>query len=126
MNANTVKIVKQIKTATVSFASWWPDTSRSILDKKGFGNGYVGVPKGHPWFEVAYDNIVCDVHGGLTYGCNEHPVLGMRSAGKDGLWWIGFDTAHLGDTPETCPESYVNEEVEKLKQQAIDAAIEQK
>ena len=47
-------------------------------------NGYVRIPKGHPWSGLDYDDVEPrpDVHGGLTYG-------------KDG--WFGFDTLHAGD-----------------------------
>jgi len=29
--------------------------------------GYIGVPKGHPWYGKDYDAIEADVHGGLTH-----------------------------------------------------------
>ena len=31
---------------------------------QGWGNGYVLIPRGHPWYGVDYDQISCDVHGG--------------------------------------------------------------
>ena len=49
--------------------------------------GYVGVPEGHPMFNVPYENVDVDVHGGLTYSR-------LRD---DGLWWLGFDCAHYDD-----------------------------
>lgn len=48
----------------------------------GAVNGYVHIPKGHPWDGLDYDDIDVDVHGGLTYARNG---------------WIGFDTLHSGD-----------------------------
>lgn len=47
-------------------------------------NGYVRLSTGHLWFGLFYDDIPAEVHGGLTYGCDE-----------DG--WIGFDTGHFND-----------------------------
>ncbi len=57
--------------------------------------GYVAVPKGHPAFGKSYDDVTVDVHGGLTYA-NEcsHVVCHMSD---DGVWWLGFDTAHCHD-----------------------------
>lgn len=48
--------------------------------------GYVAVPPGHPWEGQRYDDVEADVHGGLTF-----------SAAQEGLWWLGFDCAHLND-----------------------------
>jgi len=63
--------------------------------------GYVGVPKGHPAYEVDYSDLDSnlDVHGGITYaskckGAICHiPAEGM----PDDVWWLGFDTAHYWD-----------------------------
>jgi len=57
--------------------------------------GYVGIPKGHRFFGVGYDedrdkelgDISDNVHGGLTYSVE----------GVDGWWYFGFDTAHSDD-----------------------------
>jgi hypothetical protein len=82
----------------------------------GWGNGYVGVPEGHPWFNKHYDDIDASVHGGLTYGRNHLPMQE-----PDGYWWVGFDTGHYGDNKFNCPEIYVDAQIELLKQQAIAA-----
>jgi hypothetical protein len=56
--------------------------------------GYVGIPKGHTFWGVIYDEgneeldaIADDVHGGFTY----------TEEGKDGYWYFGFDTTHADD-----------------------------
>jgi hypothetical protein len=56
--------------------------------------GYVGIPKGHRYWGVIYDEgdaeldaIADDVHGGFTY----------TEQGDDGWWYFGFDTAHADD-----------------------------
>lgn len=54
----------------------------------GAVNGYVRLPKGHPWRaleDIQFSEMPdVDVHGGITYGVD-----------LDG--WIGFDTLHAGD-----------------------------
>jgi len=82
----------------------------------GYANGYVGVPKGHPWFGKGYDDIECSIHGGLTYAEDVAPRME-----KDGLWYVGFDTLHHGDSPQTCDEFYCRGVLEDLKNQAIKA-----
>lgn len=57
--------------------------------------GYVGVSEGHPYFGRDYDDLNAlniQVHGGLTYAKDHKPMHA-----PDGLWWFGFDCAHLGD-----------------------------
>lgn len=60
----------------------------------GFRCGYIRVLPGHPWFGLQYDDIVADVHGGLTYASN-----GVDCATHPGYaeWWIGFDCGHYCD-----------------------------
>lgn len=84
--------------------------------------GYVGISPDHPWFKVGSadgctlpkctqcgltpcketycehsPSSLLDVHGGVTYSDDSY--------GDDpaGLWWFGFDCAHLGDL---IPEEY--------------------
>ena len=91
--------------------------------------GYLGLPEGHPWHGLDYDNIEPspDVHGGLTYAANHKP-----RQESDGLWWIGFDCAHGGDYTPGSPSAwdtgaayrtleYVKQELLKLAKQAADA-----
>lgn len=85
----------------------------------GWGNGYIGVPPEHPWFNEHYDNISVNIHGGLTYS-EDHPPLYKL----DGYWWLGFDCNHSGDNQINCNEEFVNAETEYLKIQAL-AAVNQ-
>lgn len=100
--------------------------------------GYVGVPKGHPWFGQGYDLDV-NVHGGVTYGaaCNEELGVCHPDDGDDERWWIGFDCAHAGDIVPGMEEprwpeifgieqtykdiDYVRKETISLAQQAAEA-----
>lgn len=65
--------------------------------------GYVGVPPGHPWHGLDYEQVAADVHGGLTYSdrCQEdkeHGICHVPEPGRpEEIWWLGFDCAHLGD-----------------------------
>ena len=45
--------------------------------------GYVTIPKSHPCYNMGYDDIPIDVHGGLTF--------------SNGEGCFGFDCAHAGD-----------------------------
>jgi hypothetical protein len=80
----------------------------------GYACGYVGVPEGHPWYKKDYDSIDAHVHGGLTWS---DWFVGTDK--PDGLWWVGFDTAHYGDNQTNCNKAYCENEVEELKEQAI-------
>ena len=66
----------------------------SRMEGSGALCGYVGIPKGHTFWGVTYDEgneeldaIADDVHGGFTY----------TQAGGDGWWYFGFDTTHAND-----------------------------
>lgn len=55
--------------------------------------GYIAVPEGHPWFGKDDEGMDFPaVHGGITYTSDHKP-----HCEPDGLWWIGFDCAHLDD-----------------------------
>lgn len=55
--------------------------------------GYVGLPKGHKFFEKDYDELPdsLEVHGGFTY--SDYCLPWVDSDNKD-FWYIGFDTSH--------------------------------
>ena len=56
----------------------------------GFRCGYVGITKNHPLYEVNYEKLPFQCHGGLTFS-------GFHGLGKDGYWWVGFDCHHYDD-----------------------------
>jgi hypothetical protein len=81
-----------------------------VRNRSGALCGYVGVPPGHPAYEVDYDNVRVgdddwpDVHGGLTYsdhcqaGAEEDAICHVPEPGEpDHAWWLGFDCAHAFD-----------------------------
>lgn len=61
--------------------------------------GYVGVSKGHPWFEKGYDDVNARVHYGLTYAnhCADKICHVVEEGEDDNVWWLGFDCAHCDD-----------------------------
>lgn len=67
-----------------------------VMQDMGFRCGYVGLKEGNAYYGKHYDDIPVDCHGGLTYSEGFLPVLEDSWDNKD-LWWIGFDTGHLGD-----------------------------
>lgn len=93
--------------------------------------GYVAVSEDHPAYEVSYDVIPVNVHGGITYAGSE---IHEDVESERDLLWIGFDCGHLGDKvkgPTTIGESghfwtkdEVVEETEKLAEQLEDMTWE--
>lgn len=94
--------------------------------------GYVGVPHGHPWHGVEYDNIQARVHGGLTYS-----RFCLPAEDSDCQWYVGFDCAHgwdivpgmarynlprLFENAAYRDVSYVRKQVQRLAVQASKAA----
>ena len=59
----------------------------------GHLNGYVKLDEGHKYYNKDYDDILVEVHGGLTFS-------NLMSKGNGYLpegFWIGFDCAHFED-----------------------------
>jgi hypothetical protein len=87
-------------------------TQRYGIIERGWGNGYVRIAEGHPFYGKTYDDIPVSVHGGITFG--EHIMDDSRW--PDG-YWIGFDTAHYGDNQDTWTIDNVTEETKDLLRQ---------
>lgn len=114
------------KTATVENTWLTPDHLACGLSH-GWGNGYVIIPKNHPFYGVNYNiiNHFVNVHGGLTYSeyCKEDSLLIFNLNREDvGKWVIGFDTAHAGDNPEIWHKGAVQAEVDNLLTQVAACA----
>ena len=87
---------------------------------RGWGNGYVLLPKSHKYFNVDYAHINVDVHGGLTYSelvTEEMQKLWKLPKKTIGMWCVGFDTAHYGDSLKKWPKERVRTETFNLKKQ---------
>jgi hypothetical protein len=87
-------------------------THRWVPVERGWGNGYVRIIEGHPFYDKGYENIPVDVHGGLTF--SEHIMDNEKWS--DG-YWIGFDTAHYGDNQTNWTLNMVMEETKDLLRQ---------
>ena len=100
----------------------WLNWDNHIVNiKRGWGNGYVVIPKGHPAHNINYGEIFVDVHGGLTFSNNvdslnkeDFPELTNEMAG---CWVVGFDTAHFGDNLENWTKERVIDETNDLRLQ---------
>lgn len=78
----------------------------------GWGNGYIGLPEGHPLYGKGYDDVPVEVNGGLTFG-QEEEIDGIK------YWVFGFDCCHVWDTPEKHNEAFVIAETESMYNQII-------
>lgn len=92
----------------------WVDT--------GWGNGYVVIPKWHPYYGIDYNKIPVEVHGGLTfseYGKNmrQHYKCEIPEWVKDDDYIVWFDTAHYMDNSMNWPKSKVEQETVELARQ---------
>lgn len=70
--------------------------------------GYVGVPRNHPAYEMGYNEVEVDVHGGLSFAskCSEGEEEGtichvVEPGEPDDVWWLGFDCGHAFDLVPT-------------------------
>ena len=110
--------MKNIKIVVVEFDTL-PESDMYSMER-GWGNGYIGVPKEHECFGLSYNddtfNEFCSLHsihahGGFTYSEPWNPEIRKED---NEYWWFGFDTAHGGDTPEEWTEEKVNKHTSKL------------
>ena len=64
--------------------------------------GYVGLPEGHALHGADPDEAddACGdwPHGGFTYGREGNEYVPGVQGLDAGLWWLGFDCAHGGDS----------------------------
>lgn len=110
----------------------------SFAFESGYGNGYVLIPKDHPYYGVDYNNIDVDIHGGLTYGsyfksedflkwCKDREISGditlVNYKNFEDFWMIGFDTCHYGDNRTNWTKEDVIQETDKLLEKCLDDSI---
>lgn len=93
----------------------------------GWGNGYVGVPPGHPWYgrDIDWLDATAHVHGGVTWARHARACRANMGFITDrDLWYVGFDTSHYGDNASNCCLTYVIDQTAYLDQQAQQMTIE--
>lgn len=78
-----------------------------LHNESGWGNGYVVLPKGHPYNGVHYNDIPINIHGGLTFSKSVEDLIlqdwDELTPEDIGGWVIGFDTEHWGDSLKNWP-----------------------
>lgn len=91
--------------------------------ERGWGNGYVLIPEGHPlygkqsYFDVNFNPL--DVHGGVTYSekCIPSKQAEFITDRPDFEYWVlGFDTAHAYSRASMDKE-WVKRETLRFKEQ---------
>lgn len=103
--------------AFVKENTWLPGISR------GWGNGYIVLPNGHPMHGKDYDTIHAEmpdlsVHYGLTFSESVSNLDWDELKDEDkGGWVVGFDTAHWGDDIYKWPKIAVEAEAIRLLDQ---------
>ena len=65
-----------------------------VLNQGTHPCGYVEIPRDSKYFNVDYDEIPVECHGGLTYG---RGFLVGEATIDDNRYFIGWDYAHYGD-----------------------------
>lgn len=93
----------------------WLDDSM----ERGWGNGYIAIPKSSSWHGMEYDDIPVDVHGGLTYAGLASNASFKPDDIDDSDWIIGFDTCHFNDDEYSCDKEYVINETNELFKQMV-------
>ena len=93
---------------------------------KGWGNGYVALPRRHPYFGLHYDKINERLghraNGGLTFSKSSDDIQDWEQvAGMSDMWIIGWDTTHWGNTIEEWPRERVLKENQILSFQLAKA-----
>jgi len=88
------------------WSGWWlVDGLRCLAlrhEEYGHWCGYVGVPRGHAVWGLAYDDLRSatmgwygpSVHGGVTWASPRTDPIGW---GPGDWWWFGFDCGHGDD-----------------------------
>jgi hypothetical protein len=84
----------------------WPDEATGLpcLVRRnewfGYLCGYVGVPKGHPWYRVYFPEVDADVdYSDFCHkGPEGHVICHVPEPGEsDRVWWLGFNCGHITD-----------------------------
>jgi hypothetical protein len=96
---------------------------------RGWGNGYVFLPKKHPLHGISQSTInnYVEVHKKVTFA-EEATSNDMGFKAGDinldfdiiGMWVVGFDTQHWGDNLTKCSEAFVRQQTDYLREQLQD------
>lgn len=102
-------------------------TGTTYVIERGWGNGYLVLPKGHPFWKVHYDIINesphMGAHGGWTFSnsCDKMKKIkdkmvldGSPFEFNEDDWIIGFDTVHYNDSLRNWPKEEVFKHIREL------------
>jgi len=85
------------------------DIEYYILQVEDWVTGYLVLEDDSKYYGVPYDDIDIPIHGGWTYS---DEYLQDIIEENDGVWVIGFDTAHYSDGPKEQNIHYVEQELQ--------------
>lgn len=93
----------------------WPRQYISI-DFAGWGNGYVALPVGNPFFGSDYSDLSRFLSGELPEELT-YSALGFDAMPEcvHGLWVVGFDTSHFYNKRSLHTKDWVIEATKTLK-----------
>lgn len=101
------KILKNINKESKSYLF----LNEFFNERAGWGNGYVAVNKGHPWYKKHYHEVNLDN--------NLHVHMGFTYSQKHGKYWVlGFDTAHCNDDIKKWPKRQVLKHTKEIAEYA--------
>lgn len=120
---------------TYTVNNGWIKDQLSVIVEGGWGNGYIGIPIGHPFLELIEEKIelnpLVDRKINITYyELNEHYPLeenyftysDIEEINGIPYYVFGFDTLHAGDNMNNWPESKVISTIEKYVQTVLKAS----
>jgi hypothetical protein len=100
-------------------------------DNYGWGNGYVAVPKGHPWYGLSFEEIPCTSdYEELTYSNHSEPTEWvaanegaelLQDVPQGEYWAVGFDTGHYWNNIHNSSKERVIEMTKALMSDALNA-----
>jgi hypothetical protein len=70
-----------------------------VADNTMFWLGYTSVPEGHPWYELDWEEIPADAHGGITFANHRDWAEFQSDDGVPPAFYVGFDCGHFCCTP---------------------------
>ncbi len=122
-------LVDKIFTLKIPIERILPEASLKEIEKflpHGWGNGYLYLPKGHPWYGIDYDSfdynsITTNIPWGFTYATEEtiHYPGQLCWEDMDTYWVLGFDTMHYGNNIIDHDETWIDNTLASLKQDAV-------
>lgn len=87
-----------VSKVTVLYKGIYKDYTYFVISYGTHPCCYVALDSTHPYYEVLYDDIPVNCHGGLTF--SEHGLIDYKNKHTfipESYWVIGWDYHHVGD-----------------------------